>query len=544
MTDSEKQTTEYKSLQKIRTGDKGFRDLAVTCVALANAQGGKIFIGYDDDKKRPLPDQKIDIEEVNNAVSKLRSLCFNVAIAASEVETDNTGSQYFIITIYPSFRSIATTSDGKIYIRVADRCEPVRSEDIQRLSEEKGTYQWEIIRTKYLLDELALINLHQLAEDIRRSPRVKQHIKQLDDTEIAEHYCLIDNGYLTHLGVLWLGSPKQRQSISYPITVQYIVYDSLERKVRKAEWHDNTMNPKELLLAIEREAIELTYSYEFPNGLFRKQIRHYHPKLVRELLVNAFAHKSFTISSDIMIQVYSDRLEISNPGGLPLGITKDNILHTKYRRNRHFIEILSALELMEGEGSGYDLIYELNSMEAKNQPVIESSYNEVRVIQQAEIIDKELLPLLDYVLQNYQLTQKGYIAFGIIAREKKILSTQLSAILQLSEEERLRSYTEKLVRDNIVCKNGVKKGNYFSINPQLIKNAKVNLTTTLKTLEPHALKALIMEDLKLHPNSRISGIASRLPEADIKEIRKIVYPLVDVELHAEGVKSERRYRLL
>ena len=54
MTDSEKQTTEYKSLQKIRTGDKGFRELAVTSVALANAQGGKIFIGYDDDKKRKL----------------------------------------------------------------------------------------------------------------------------------------------------------------------------------------------------------------------------------------------------------------------------------------------------------------------------------------------------------------------------------------------------------------------------------------------------------------------------------------------------------
>ena len=59
----------------------------------------------------------------------------------------------------------------------------------------------------------------------------------------------------------------------------------------------------------------------------------------------------------------------------------------------------------------------------------------MRVIQPAEIIDRELLPLLDYVLQNYRLTQKGYIAFGIIARERKILSTQLSAILQLSEED-------------------------------------------------------------------------------------------------------------
>lgn len=544
MSESERQTIEYKSLQKIRTGDKSFRDLATTCVSLANAQGGQIFVGYDDKERCPLPGQVVAADEINNAVSKLRSLCFNVAISASEVLADDSGSQYFIITVYPSFRSIATTSDGKIYIRVADKCEPVRSEDIQRLSEEKGTYQWEIIRTEFELDENILNRLHELAEDIRKSSRVAVHIQQLDDMEIAEHYCLVDGDRLTHLGVLWLGTSRQRQFISYPITVQYIVYDSLERKVRKIEWHDNVLNPKELLLSIEREAVELTYSYEFPDGLFRKQIRHYHPKLVRELLVNAFAHKSFTISSDIMIQVYPDRMEISNPGGLPLGITKDNILHTKHRRNPHFIEILSALGLMEGEGSGYDLIYELNSMEAKHQPVIESSYNEVKVIQQAEIIDKELLPLLDYVLQNYKLTQKGYIAFGIIARERRILSTQLSDILQLSEEERLRSYTDRLVKDNIVCRSGVKKGTTFSINPQVIKNAKVNLVTTLKTLEPHALKALIMEDLKLHPGSRISEIAQRLPEAEIKELRRIIYPLVNKELRADGVKSERRYWLM
>lgn len=518
--------------------------MATTCVSLANAQGGQIFVGYDDKERCPLPGQVVAADEINNAVSKLRSLCFNVAISASEVLADDSGSQYFIITVYPSFRSIATTSDGKIYIRVADKCEPVRSEDIQRLSEEKGTYQWEIIRTEFELDENILNRLHELAEDIRKSSRVAVHIQQLDDMEIAEHYCLVDGDRLTHLGVLWLGTSRQRQFISYPITVQYIVYDSLERKVRKIEWHDNVLNPKELLLSIEREAVELTYSYEFPDGLFRKQIRHYHPKLVRELLVNAFAHKSFTISSDIMIQVYPDRMEISNPGGLPLGITKDNILHTKHRRNPHFIEILSALGLMEGEGSGYDLIYELNSMEAKHQPVIESSYNEVKVIQQAEIIDKELLPLLDYVLQNYKLTQKGYIAFGIIARERRILSTQLSDILQLSEEERLRSYTDRLVKDNIVCRSGVKKGTTFSINPQVIKNAKVNLVTTLKTLEPHALKALIMEDLKLHPGSRISEIAQRLPEAEIKELRRIIYPLVNKELRADGVKSERKYWLM
>ena len=94
--DTERQTVEYKTLQKIRTGDKGFKDLAVTCVALANAQGGKIFVGYDDKACKPLPGQKVGVDEVNNAATKLRSLCFNVTLSVSEVMEDQAGGEYFL----------------------------------------------------------------------------------------------------------------------------------------------------------------------------------------------------------------------------------------------------------------------------------------------------------------------------------------------------------------------------------------------------------------------------------------------------------------
>lgn len=106
--------------------------------------------------------------------------------------------------------------------------------------------------------------------------------------------------------------------------MQYIVYDRFDQKINKIEWRDNTLNPKDLILDIESSASELKYSYDIPDGLFRKHIYHYNPKVMRELLINAFAHKSFTISNDIMICVYPDRLEITNPGGLPLGISEEN----------------------------------------------------------------------------------------------------------------------------------------------------------------------------------------------------------------------------
>lgn len=540
---TEDQKKDYKSIRKIRTGDKGFKDLAISCVAFANAQGGTLYVGIEDDTLIPLSNQTISQDEVNDTVSRIHSLCFNVSLSASELIQHENGGQYFKIMVAPSLKSIATTSDGKIYLRISDKCEPVRNEDLQRLSIEKGAYQWELLATRTLLSEIPVENVKKFAEDIRESDRVKLHVKQMSDLEILEHYNLIDGEIVTNLGVLWLGNARQRSRISFPITVQYIVYNQLEQKVRKMEWHDNALNPKELLLAIESEATELSYSFEFPDGLFRKQIRHYHPKVLRELLLNAFAHKSFTISSDIMICVYPDRLEISNPGGLPLGVTKDNILHQRHRRNPYFITIMSDLKLMEGEGSGYDLIYELNGMEAKRPPVIESSFNETKVTLYSGIQNPNVLPLLDYTLNNYRLSQKGYIAFGAIAAETKMQATKLSDYLQLSDDERLRSYVEPLLRDGIINKKGTKKGTTYFINPKLIANSKANIKTSLKTIEPYALKALILEDLKYHPQSLISEIAERLPDVERSELRKMVYSMVGHEIEAIGGRTYRRYEL-
>ena len=542
--DIENQKIDYKSIRKIRTGDKGFKELAISCVAFANAQGGILYIGIEDKSLIPLEGQTIDENEVNETVSRLHSLCFNVSLSSSGLIKHENGGEYFQIMVAPSIKSIATTSDGKIYLRVADKCEPVRNEDLQRLSIEKGAYQWELLATRVTLADIPVENVKKFANDIRESDRVKGHVKQMSDLEILEHYNLIDGEIVTNLGVLWLGNAKQRSRISFPITVQYIVYNHLEQKVRKIEWHDNVLNPKELLLAIETEATELGYSYEFPDGLFRKQIRHYHPKVLRELLLNAFAHKSFTISSDIMICVYPDRLEISNPGGLPLGVTKDNILHQRHRRNPYFITIMSDLKLMEGEGSGYDLIYELNGMEAKRPPFIESSFNETKVTLYSDIQNTDVLPLLDYTLNNYKLSQKGYIAFGAIAAETKIQATKLSSYLQLSDDDRLRSYVEPLLRDGIINKKGTKKGTTYYINPKLIANSKANIKTSLKTIEPYALKALIIEDLKYHPQSLISEIAERLPDVERSDLRKMIYSMVGNEINAIGGKTYRRYELI
>lgn len=543
---SEHLIKEYKSIQSIKTGEKGLRELAKDCVCLANAQGGEIYIGFENRTQEPPAHQEISYPEINNTVKKLRGMAFSVSLLHSDILRHENGGQYFIITVEPSLKTTATTSDGKIYIRVGEECLPARSEDIHRLAVEKHAFQWELVTHQSItLRDVNQDEVKDFVSDIRSSDKVKSFIKAKSDVEILEHYNLIDNNSPTNMGILWLGYPKQRVRLAYPITVQYIVYDHLDKKVRKETWSDCLLNPKQLLLDIESKATELKYFHEFPDGLFRKRVRHYSEKVIRELLVNAFAHHSFTISSDITIEVYPDRLEISNPGGLPIGINKNNILHQKHRRNPHFINIFHDLGLMEGEGSGFDMIYEELSRDVKPFPDIESDFNKVMIIQQSKILNEEDLAIMDYITNHFELSQKEFIALGVIIRHKKILATQLSKELQLTDEDRLRTWVFKLAEKEIVISRGNKKGTAYLINPKLLSSAKLNVKPTLKTIETHALKALIIEDLKINPNSSVTQIFEHLrKEVPRNEVQQAVYDLYkEGAIQKMGPKAKTVYFL-
>lgn len=542
----EDKNKEYKSLRKVIGRSADFKKLAETCVCLANAQGGEIIIGIEDKESFPPEGQKIEPKILNNTVKKLRSLTDGVGIVNPEILTHENGGEYFVLRIMPSTRAIATTTSGKIFIRVSDNCFPIGNEELTDLAAEKTAFQWEIIVVKKILLKDADQNkTDSLISDLRASEKVSDFIKSKDDKEILKFYQLLsEEGFLTNLGVLWLGKPFQRAALSYPLTVQYIVYNENEEKIRKKDWHFHLHNPKELLQEIEKEAVELTYSSELPDGLFRKTIRQYAPEVIRELLINAIAHKKYTISGDIFIEVYPNRMTITSPGGFPLGITKDNILHERHRRNPHLIQLLSDLKLMEGEGSGYDLIFEKLSRDAKPFPQIENDFTKVAVTVYAGSVNPDVVSILDYIDKHFELTQKEYITLGVVATEKKILSTQLSGKLQLNQEDKMRSWIGSLLDKGILVSHGIKKGTGYVLNPELFAQAKLDISPSLKTLEPYKLEALITEDLKYNGRSKISEIQERLKEVPKADIQKAVYRMVEnKDLKPEGGKRNRTYDL-
>jgi ATP-dependent DNA helicase RecG len=542
----EDSNVDFKSLRKALGAKSDAESLAESCVCFANAQGGTLVVGIENKQSEPPANQKIDIQEMNKLISRLRTLTDGVALANPEVHKHANGGEYFSFRILPSSRVIATTSSGKVLIRITDNCYTVRSEELTDLAAEKNAFQWElVVSQKVTLSQAESFQVQFFLTHIRKSEKVSDFVKEKSDAEILEHYQLISpESFLTNLGVLWLGTSAQRARLSYPITFQYIVYNEREEKIRKKDWHFHQHNPMQLLLEIEKEAVELTYSTELTNGLFRNTIRKYPKEVIRELLINAIAHKRYTTSGDIFLEVYPDRVVFTNPGGLPLGVTKNNILHERQRRNPHLIQTLHDLKLMEGEGSGYDLVYEKLSLDAKSFPEIESSFNKMVVTVQSTVLDEKVLSVIDYVNKHFQLTQKETITLGVIATRKKLLSTQLSNELQLNQEDKLKHWLGSLLDNNILISRGVKKGTEYLLNPDLFSQANLNLTPSLKTIEPYKLEALILEYLKHNGCTKLSTIQAGLVEVYPSDIQKAMYRMVKRgDLQTDGAKRNRTYCL-
>lgn len=537
---------EFKSLKKAIGLKSDVESLAETCVCFANAQGGTLVIGIEDKKSEPPINQKINIEEMNKVLSRVRSLTDGVGLVNPEVITHKNGAEYFTIKILPSSRVIATTTSGKVLIRISDNCYSVRSEELTDLAAEKNAFQWElVVAQKIPLQQADSEQYNYFISHIRKSEKVSSFIREKSDREILEFYQLLSpEGYLTNLGVLWLGTPAQRARLSYPITFQYLVYNEKEEKIREKKYHFHQYNPMELLLEIENEAVELTYSVELSKGLFRDKIRKYPKEVIRELLINSFAHKRYTTSGDIFLEVYPDRIVFTSPGGLPLGISKDNILHERQRRNPHLIQTLSDLKLMEGEGSGYDLVYEKLSLDAKPFPIIESSFSKMCVTVQSGIIDEEALSVIDYITKHYNLTQKETITLGIVSTHKKILSTQLSTCLQLNQDDKMKYWLGSLLEKRVLISRGIKKGTEYLLNPDLFSKAKLNLTPSLKTIENKKLESLIIEDIKLNGDRKMSEIKTTFKEFDPADIQKSVYKLAKSgDITTFGANKNRKYKL-
>ena len=186
---TENSNTECKSLKKAIGQKSDVESLAETCVCFANAQGGTLVVGIENKESNPPANQKIKVEEMNKVITRLRSLTDGVGLVNPEIIRHENGGEYFIIKVLPSTRTIATTTSGKVLIRISDNCYSVSSEELTDLAAEKNAFQWELaVVQKITLAQADDEQIIFFLSNIKKSDKVSDFIKQKSDNDILEFY--------------------------------------------------------------------------------------------------------------------------------------------------------------------------------------------------------------------------------------------------------------------------------------------------------------------------------------------------------------------
>lgn len=473
--------------------------LAKHCVAFANARGGELFFGIEDDAEMPAPDQRIPRSLGERLQKGIAHHCINVG-TSTEVRRMENGGEVLVLRVLPSRQSVASTTNGRYFMRVSDESRPVMPDELLRLASEKDSYTWELQQTLRLHYQQANpVKRVKLLQDLRTSSRVSSFVRDKDDIELLQHFSLLgENEMMTNLGVLWMGEQADRKRLRYPPAVQFIKYDQREKKVAKRTWTDATLNPKELIEAIWTEIPDWKEFTEIPDGMFRETLPHYDEVVVRELLANAIIHRPYTTRGDIFINLYPDHLEFHNPGLLPLGVTPQNILHQRVARNPYLAELSYALGLMEKEGSGYDAIYDVLLSQGRNVPAVIEEHDRVVVNIERRIVNAEVIDLIARIDESYQLTQRERISLGLLAQHGSLTALEFSRLLSVEEGPRLRAWIGRLIEHKVVHRRGKTRATEYRINPEVLRKKKFKGPTTLKAIAPHRLKELVLADITTH----------------------------------------------
>lgn len=539
----EDQHTDLKSLRTVIGKSADWESLAKDCVCFANGAGGRLLIGMEDGEVLPPAGQVVPHEVLDRLRKRIGELTVNVQALPSLQRAANGGE--FIELVIERSPSVASTSDGRYFLRVSDTCLPVLGDDVLRLANERPGRPWEVMDSDVPRGSADSAKQASFVQSIRSSGRVKDSVKEKSADELLTHYALAQGRTLTRLGVLLLGTTADRRALGTAPLVQAIKYDEQGKKINKWVWDDCELSPVELVDAIWREVPDFRESYEVAEGLYRRSVPAYDEKVVRELLVNALVHRPYTQQGDIYLNLHPQQLEVVNPGRLPLGVTPRNILHASRRRNEGMARVFHDLGLMEREGSGFDLIYDRLLSQGRPAPVPEEGADWVKVTIQRRIAKPEVMRLLTEADARFQLTQRERITLGILAQTEGMTARELGAMLETHGAEELAGWLGRLQTLALVQSAGRTQGTRYFIDPSLLQGAELKIPTTLIRIEPHRLLELIREDLRRYPLSKIGEISGRIgPEVNRSQLKRALAELVSSGVAVlTGERNAARYRL-
>jgi len=335
---SEHQNIEYK---------QSWRDEYLKWICgFANANGGTIFIGKDDDGNVVgIDEAKRLLEEIPNKVRDVLGILVDVNLQ----ETKQGDYLEIVIEAYPN----AISYKGQYHYRSGSTKQELKGVALDKFLLKKYGKHWDSVP----IPNVSVNDLKQETFDFFLKKAVKNN--RIDEEALTESIELLlenleltENGNLKRAAVL-LFHPKPEKFVTGSfIKIGYFENDA--DLIFQDEVRGNLFEQVEKTIdLLFTKYIKAIISYD---GIYRVETYEYPKEAVREALHNAIAHKDYASAPPIQISVYKDKIMIWNFGQLPENWTMEKLTTSKHPSMPYNPDIANAffrIGYIEAWGRGF-----------------------------------------------------------------------------------------------------------------------------------------------------------------------------------------------
>lgn len=368
-TKKENQILERKSARKDAKG------LSNQIVAFANADGGTLVIGIEDNGEITGIDAYTD--NINDILRVPFDYCHPTVRVTTQILTciDKDGNpNHLLLMNIPQSSELHANQHDEVYYRMGDKTKKLNFDERLQLMYAKGTRNFEdepVFRSA--IDDIDLDFVAEYAKKIGYTKSAIEYLQQNKDFIIRHD----GREEMSVAALLLFGKDPQR---FFPrARVRFIRYDGIEAKVgtEMNVIKDEIFNGR--ILDVIRQTLTFVASQIKERTRLGADGRFIttpeYPEFVwKESIVNAIAHRDYSIKgTDIQIKMFDDRLTVESPGKLPGIVRLNNLRTVHFSRNPKIAEFLHCYGYVKEFGEGIDRMYK--EMEAAGLPAPEYKDN-------------------------------------------------------------------------------------------------------------------------------------------------------------------------
>lgn len=410
-----------------------FEVLIKTCVAFANASGGRIIIGVKDANHEVVGVTDSDRTRIYDDFPKSLYESTHPSLIPQIYEQNFGNDSVLIIDIpnsprKPYFIKSAGMQNGT-YIRVGSSTRKATPEYIQDLMREaeRINYDEELIPA-----QTTILSKELLAEFFQITPTKK---RLLAEKIIAQKPANHDQYCPTVAGTLMFSEEPQKYINEALI---------LCTRFRGTSGRD-IINTEDITGTIEQQAAGslsvimnwLTTHYELKNIKLENKTP-IPAEVIRESVLNALLHRKYSIPGAIKIAIYDDRLEIFSPGCFP-GLVDINTLGdgTTYLRNPLLVRFAYQMHLIETRGTGIRLIFDSCKKAGLKKP----EYHE----------DADFVKLIIFLTPDIEsFSDDSQAILMLLQNQMNLSSQQVADYLSISRNTAIRKLDALIKKKKII----------------------------------------------------------------------------------------------